>query len=139
MDKLNFAIAVKSFVVNDKQELLLIKRHNEDIEKPGAWEIPGGRLDPGESPFEGLKRETKEETGIDIDILNPLRVDYFTRKDGQTIVMIIFLCKYKSGKVKLSKEHTDSCWVKMDDAKLKITEFFQDLPDLYKKHFSDKI
>jgi len=41
----NFRIAVKSFIVNEKNELLLIKRRDDDVHKPGAWEIPGGRLE----------------------------------------------------------------------------------------------
>jgi len=54
----NFRVAAKSFVIKDNH-LLLIKRRPNDVHKPGVWEIPGGRLEPGENPFEGLKRETK--------------------------------------------------------------------------------
>lgn len=111
-----FRIAVKSFIVNEKGDLFLIKRRENDPHKPGVWEIPGGRLEQGESPFIGLKRETKEETGLDIEILHPLTIHHFTRDDGQTITMIVFLCKPLSGEVTLSKEHTEYVWSSLENS-----------------------
>jgi 8-oxo-dGTP diphosphatase len=107
-------IAVKSFIVNRKGELLVIKREKNDEHKPGVWEIAGGRLEPGEDPVEGLKRETKEETGLEIEVLNPLGIHHFTRDDGQKITMVVFLCKPLTEKVKLSKEHTKDEWLDLD-------------------------
>ena len=61
----DFAAAVKAMIENSKGELLLIKRSKFNSHKPFVWEIPGGRLAKGEDPFEGLKREVKEETNIE--------------------------------------------------------------------------
>jgi len=108
---LNARIAVKSFIVVKESKVLLIKRRPNDVHKPSQWEIPGGRLDIGEDPFEGLKRETREETGLDIEIETPVDVHHFTRDDGQVITMIIFLCRPLNQEVKLSEEHTDYKWV----------------------------
>jgi len=107
---MDFGVAVKAFIVN-QDKLLLIKRRKGDVHKPGEWDIPGGRLEPGENPFDGLRREAKEEVGLDIDIAAPLEVHHFTRDDGQKITMLIFVCKSWSEKVKLSQEHTDYKWV----------------------------
>ena len=117
----NHNIAVKSLVFNQQQEVLLVKRSNTDVHGPGKWEIPGGRLDPGENPFEGLKRETKEETGIEILVGRPLAVDYFTRDDGQAITMIIFECQQTAGEVKLSEEHSNFAWLPLEQARKQIT------------------
>jgi len=132
----DFSIAVKGFVVNDKGELLLIKRRDNDIHKPSEWEIPGGRLDAGEDPFEGLKRETKEETGLDIEILNPLKIHHFTRDDGQKITMIVFVCKPVSDEINLSEEHTAYEWLNLDAAYEKIVDDFKDEITVYNKFFN---
>lgn len=105
-----FAIAVKSFIV-DNNKILLIKRRSNDVHKPGSWDIPGGRLDPGEDPNEGMKRETLEEAGINIEILLPIMINHFIRDDGQRITMIIFLCRPKSTNIELSEEHVDHKWI----------------------------
>jgi 8-oxo-dGTP diphosphatase len=133
----NFAIAVKAFIVDDKKRILLIKRELNDVHRPGIWEIPGGRLDSGEDPVEGLKRETKEETGLNIDVLNPLGVRHFTREDGQSITMIIFLCKAESNNVKLSEEHIEYDWVELNKKDPKLADFFNEEVELYKKKFMD--
>lgn len=122
---MNIGIAVKSFIVNGKGELLAIKRSGYNSENPYFWEIPGGRLNPGEDPFEGLKRETKEEVGINIKIVRPFEVRYFIRKnDGMKITMIIFLCRPLDTAVKLSKEHTEFEWLPINSAKDKLTLFY---------------
>ena len=128
----NFRVAAKSFVIKDNC-LLLIKRRPNDVHKPSVWEIPGGRLGLGENPFEGVKRETKEETGLDVEVLHPLNVKHFVRDDNQTITMLIFLCKALNDDVKLSEEHTDYEWVPLDKCKEKIGHFFHHEVDLFNK------
>ena len=64
----------------------------------------------GEDPFEGLKREVKEETGLRIEILLPIDVQHFTRDDGQKVTMVIFLCRKLSRGVVLSEEHSEYRW-----------------------------
>jgi 8-oxo-dGTP diphosphatase len=130
-----FRVAVKSFIVNKDNEILLIRRRDNDPHKPGVWEVPGGRLELGENPFEGLKRETLEEVGIDIKILNPLKIHHFTRDDGQKITMITFLCKPDSNSVSISNEHTHHEWVHLDKAKSKICPCFQEDISIIRKHF----
>jgi 8-oxo-dGTP diphosphatase len=110
----NFRIAVKSFIVHNNG-VLLLKRRSTDVHKPGIWDIPGGRLGLGEDPYEGIRRETKEETNLDIDISMPLDVHHFTRDDGQKITMLIFLCQAKDQDIKLSEEHSEFKWHALAD------------------------
>jgi 8-oxo-dGTP diphosphatase len=95
--------------------LLLLKRRSNDVHKPGVWDIPGGRLEIGEDPFEGLLRELKEETGVSGEILMPLDVHHFVRDDGQKITMLIFLCKVESEEINISEEHQEYAWVDLQD------------------------
>lgn len=53
-----YRVAVKALIKNDKGELLLLK------EKSDKWDLPGGGLDHGEEPEDGIKRELSEELGI---------------------------------------------------------------------------
>ena len=133
------SLAVKSFIVNNDGKLLMLKRDNKDLHTPGEWEIPGGRLTSGEDPFEGLKRETLEETGLNIEILNPMRIHHFTRDDGQKITMVTFLCKPLSNDIKLSEEHSEHSWVDVDEAKDKIHPSFLDEIKVFKELFKDKL
>lgn len=112
----NFRIAVKAFIIKDNK-LLLLRRRSDDAHSPGKWDIPGGRLDIGENPFLGMKREAKEETGLDIEIKLPLDIQHFTRDDGQEITMIIFLCEPTSDNIKLSEEHQEFKWVDVGSPK----------------------
>jgi len=131
----NFRFAAKAFIV-DSNKLFIIKRSPDDIQKPNIWEIPGGRLEPGEDPFEGLKREIKEETNLDIEVLHPLSVRHFTRDDKQKITMIVFLCELtKKTKIKLSKEHINYEWIEVKKAKTKLTDFFHKEIDVFIKLF----
>lgn len=106
----DFRNAAKAFVVNG-DKVLLLKRRPNDVHKPGEWDIPGGRLDPGENPFDGLHRETLEETGCEIEIMMPIDIHFFTRQDGQQIQLTIFICKFVSGDITLSEEHTEYKWI----------------------------
>src|SRR3954471_18213676 len=48
--------------VDDKKRILLVRQYRLPAEKR-LWELPAGRLDPGEKPLQAAKRELKEETG----------------------------------------------------------------------------
>jgi len=133
----NFRIAAKSFIVKDNK-LLVLKRESEDVQSPGIWEIPGGRIKPKEHPVKGLKREVKEETGIDIDVLHSLNVRHFTRSDNQTITMLVFLCTTSENKINLSKEHSAYDWIDIGNCKEKLTDFFHKEVDIYNKVYRNK-
>jgi len=131
-------LAAKAFIVNEQGKLLIIKRRDNDVQKPSTWDFPGGRLALGESPFDGLKRETKEETCLDIEIMNPLRVHHFTRDDGQKITMVNFLCRPLSNDIKLSEEHTEYEWAELDKAFSKIHPSFKEDIEIFKNYFTKK-
>lgn len=113
----NFRLAVKAFIIKDGK-ILLLQRIADSPTRPGTWDFPGGRLEIGENPFEGVQREIKEETSLDIEIVSPLDIHHFTRDDGQSITMIIFLCKPLSDKIVLDEENQAYDWSELDSEKI---------------------
>jgi len=110
----NFGIAAKAIIENEKGKyLILYKSKIEDI-NPNEIDLPGGRIRFGEDIEESLKREVKEELGINIQIIKPLRVWSFV-KGHLHLVGITFLAKYIGGRLRLSKEHTSCKWVDKEE------------------------
>lgn len=130
-----FAIAVKGFVVDGKGELLVVKRSEDDEQQPGIWELPGGRLERSEDPVSGLLRELMEETGLQVEVVHPINVRHFTRRDGQTITMIIYLCRARSTDVTMSEEHTAYRWVPVGEARGSIDGWFWPEIDSFERFF----
>jgi mutator protein MutT len=65
-------IHVVAAVLIDARRRVLIAQRPAGKHMAGAWEFPGGKLEPGEAPAEGLARELREEIGITIDAPRPL-------------------------------------------------------------------
>jgi len=59
----SLVISVTAIVRNDKGELLLVHKVDNDL-----WALPGGAMDIGESISDAVVREVKEETGIDVEV-----------------------------------------------------------------------
>ena len=75
----------------------------------GLWEFPGGKIEPGENCDEALKREIKEELGVNIavdDFLCTTDYDY----PSFHITMHCYLCSIESGSIEL-REHKSARWL----------------------------
>jgi 8-oxo-dGTP pyrophosphatase MutT (NUDIX family) len=101
---------------NMERQVLLIQRAADD-HWPSAWEFPRGKCDrgPNEKIFSCLKREIKEETGLDVI---PLRFigefEYLADRGKRKSIQFNYLCRMKNPEqsIKLSKEHQGYRWVK---------------------------
>lgn len=66
-----------ALIVQDKRVLLVLRAVEPFL---GCWDIPGGFLEAGELPLDGMLREVKEETGLDVRVIDQLGV-YIDRYD----------------------------------------------------------
>lgn len=124
---MKFGVAVKG-IIRRGNKILVLKRSLDDDHKPGVWETAGGGMDKAETPQNALKREIKEETNLEVKILEPFNAFSFKKDTGESKVGITFVCKYVSGKIKLSEEHVDYKWIEPSEfAKMK------SLPSLHKE------
>ena len=111
-------------VVVDNGRALLIRRGNEPL--LGQWSIPGGTLELGETLAEGTAREVKEETGLEVNVLDMIetfeRIN-FGRGADETwssieerrrprfhFVIVDYLCERISGEPVAGGDVTDVAW-----------------------------
>lgn len=106
-------IAGAGVVINDKDEVLMVKTYN------AGWVFPGGQVEVGENVIDAVKREIMEETGIDVDVGEVFCISSNTGKypgyDGvrevPTKVIFDFICTENSGTLRGSNENPESAWV----------------------------
>lgn len=112
-------------VVNDKDEVLMIRRVRKESGKEGAileWAFPGGKQRFSETRTECVKREILDETGYDVESVREISL----RIHPQILVFIVYhLCRLKSekpiAKPKESYEIAEIKWIKKQDIKNLIT------------------
>ena len=98
---------VKAIVRKDDHFLILVKHD-------GLLDLPGGRVENGESIRSALRREIDEETGLKVEIQEPVEEWSFLKKPDLLIKGITFACTYIEGKVKLCEEHSRYFWAGID-------------------------
>ena len=69
--------SVAALPIHDDGRVVLIRQYRYAVDQD-VWEIPAGRLDPGETPAEGARRELEEEVGLRATRLEPMSVFYTT-------------------------------------------------------------
>lgn len=102
-------IIVKGIILDrEHKRILLLRRSNDDPTGAGTWENAGGNAEPGESLEEALKREIREETGLDVKIL---RTAYAALVDfGEPAHITVYLCEAVGKDVSISGEHIEYAW-----------------------------
>ena len=120
-NKKDWGLTVRGVVRKD-DKLLILRRHPKSRNNPHKWELPGGKVDPGEFFDDALVRELREETGLEvkIDSLFEAVEDRFkSRRTHQYIntVQLMMNLETVSGEVQISDEHDDFKWVDMEELK----------------------
>ncbi len=98
--------------LNPAGEVLLIRRRDD-----GLWDVPGGRVEPGEATEAAARRELLEETGVEAGPLELLAVfsgpeTLHTYPDGNEVawVTVLYLCRAFSGTCAAEDDAAEVGW-----------------------------
>lgn len=120
-----FEVPVKAVVLKEGK-VLVLKRSSGEIRSADKYDFPGGAIEHGEEAIEALRREIREETGLEVKIgpvltFSDSEKEYSLDEKKNNKLKIFtkgagFLAFYKSGEVKLSEEHQSYKWLSFDEA-----------------------
>ena len=113
-------VAVGAIIEDDEGRILLVKHKPE---KGGFWQgkwiCPGGKLELGETIGDGIKREVKEETGLEIELIKPLPAfDRIVKSaDGIDLHVVYIDCVAKAagGELKVDSDVGEALWIEKDE------------------------
>lgn len=111
-----FLVGVKAFVLNEKEEILVLQRSASAPSNPNVWDLPGGLLDYDEMPKEAIEREILEETGLELINLKIHSNTVFKRLEQPTVV-VLYVGEAFEADVQISDEHSDFKWVSFEEMK----------------------
>ncbi len=135
MDKELHRIAITGIIYNNEGKYLITKRSENKKVHPGRWHVPGGGMSTddytGSEPTttkdlqwynvveKVLKREIKEEVGLDIEKSEYVTDLAFIRPDNIPVLVLSYMCKLRNGEVDISNDPdtVDFAWVTLEEAK----------------------
>jgi len=121
-------IAVGAVIEDEDSRILLVKHVPERGGFwQGKWICPGGRLEPGETIEEGIKREVREETQLEIDLVTPLppfdRIMRSGDKVSLHVIYIDYLARVIGGKLRPGSDVGEAIWIEKE----RISQIWEEL------------
>jgi 8-oxo-dGTP diphosphatase len=121
-------VAVGAVIEDDGGRILLVKHKQERGGYwQGKWICPGGELEVGEEIEEGIKREVKEETNLEVELITPLvTFDRIVKVDGKAslhVIYIDYVARLIGGELKVGSDAGEALWVE----KKSISKMWQEL------------
>lgn len=108
-DAHRYPVSVKGIVVRDGAVVLVRNRRDE-------WELPGGKLEIGESPEQCVAREIDEELGLDVETTMLVDAWVYDIAPGTDVLVLTYGCAERSGRTPIvSPEHTRLGWMAIDE------------------------
>ena len=106
------------YLEKDGAYLMLHRVKKKNDVNHDKWVGVGGKFEPGEDAPACALREVREETGLEIEVGEPF--DAWTlRAPGRRILGVDFVCRWRSGDVRLSHEHESFAWLTLEEVEAK--------------------
>lgn len=132
----NITVIILGVIVHEGKILLTKRVDKKEKSKNGIWQIPGGGLEFGEHPEDGIIRELKEELGVNVKVIKvlPFIDNRFIKNNHNSItwhgLRLFFLCKPESFNFTLNHEASEWKWFSKEEIKTfnhfgKIVEIFE--------------
>jgi 8-oxo-dGTP diphosphatase len=102
-----FGIGSFAVIFDEQQRVLLCHRRDYDF-----WGLPGGGVESGESPWQAVVREVKEEVGLDVEVERLVGVYSWPGEDDLTLT---FACKAVGGELSASDESSGARYFRWND------------------------
>jgi ADP-ribose pyrophosphatase YjhB (NUDIX family) len=101
-------------LIFDHGKILLVERGKEPLK--GYWSLPGGVLETGETLHEGVIREVREETGLEVEPLKMLEIFERIIRDSQGAaeyhyVLVDYICRVTGGSLRAADDASRVAWV----------------------------
>lgn len=124
-------------VLNDENEVLMVRHRQDD---KNIWLVPGGNVDVSENSLEAAIREVREETGIDVEIIQLIwHVEEVSPERGQRFVNF-FLGKALGGELHLGTDPERGVNEQVMEEVLFVSrEKIQDLDVLYPEYLKNEL
>jgi 8-oxo-dGTP diphosphatase len=109
-----WGMTVYAIIRDAQKRILLLQRSAKSRSYALHWDLPGGKIDPGENFAEALCREVREETGLNISLVALVGATQFIASSGPKVVLV-FLVSSQLGEIRLSDEHANFAYVAADE------------------------
>lgn len=106
--QVKIVLAASAVIVDPDGRILLVKRGHEP--QKGRWSVPGGRLEPGETPAQAAVREVREETGLDVRVGEQLWTDTVPFGDDHLYRVHDFAATVIGGELRSGDDADDARW-----------------------------
>lgn len=104
----------KAIILNSQNKILLMQR-SDKLGPKMQWSLPGGAIDKGEDPEEGIRREIREEAQIEVDELCPFTSRSYMN-DEDFVIILGYISRVQSDDVVLNWEHLQYKWLTVSEA-----------------------
>ena len=106
-------LVVAGLIVGADRRVLITQRR-ADQPLPLQWELPGGKVEPGEAPVDALARELREELGVRV-VVGRIWDVLFHPYPAFDLVMLVYACRLAPGESPRPLEVADLAWVATDE------------------------